>query len=52
MRWEEFQRSDPELSALGEERFDRTGLILLGTLREDGWPRIYPVEPLITGGDL
>ena len=52
MRWEEFQRSDPELAALGRERFDRTGLILMGTLRKNGWPRISPVEPLITDGHL
>ena len=52
MKWEEFRLSDPELAALGEERFDRTGLILLGTLRKNGWPRISPVEPLITDGHL
>ena len=52
MIWEEFQRSDPELAALGRERFDRTGLILLGTLRKNGWPRISPVEVLITDGQL
>ena len=52
MRWEEFRRSDPELAALEEERFDRTGLVLLGTLRRNGWPRISPVEPLITAGHL
>ena len=52
MNWEEFKRSDPELAALGEERFDRTGLVLLGTLRKNGWPRISPVEPLITDGHL
>ena len=52
MTWEEFQRSEPELAALGRERFDRTGLILLGTLRKNGWPRISPVEVLITDGQL
>ena len=52
MKWEEFQRRVPELAALGEERFDRTGLILLGTLRKNGWPRISPVEPIITDGHL
>ena len=52
MKWEEFKSRDPELAALGEERFDRTGLIPLGTLRKNGWPRISPVEPLITDGHL
>ena len=52
MDWEEFRLSDPELAALGEERFDRTGLVLIATLRKDGWPRISPVEPLITDGRL
>ena len=49
---EEFKRDDQELAALGEERFERTGLVLLGTLRKDGWPRISPVEPLIAHGQL
>ena len=50
--WEEFRRAAPHLAALGEERFDRTGLLLVGTLRRDGSPRISPVEPLITDGQL
>jgi hypothetical protein len=44
MIWEEFKCDAQELAALGEERFERTGLVLLGTLRKDGWPRINPVE--------
>ncbi len=52
MKWEEFKRNAPELAALGEERFERTGLVLVGTLRKNGWPRISPVEPLITDGHL
>ena len=52
MNWEDFRRSDPELAALGEERFDRTGLVLIATLRKNGWPRISPVEVLITDGQL
>lgn len=43
---------DPELSALGLDRFERTGLALVGTLRKSGWPRISPVEPVITEGHL
>ena len=28
------------------------GLVLVGTLRANGWPRISPVEPLIVEGEL
>jgi hypothetical protein len=40
------------LAALIRERFDGPGLILLGTLRIDGRPRISPVEPLFLDGQL
>ncbi len=52
MTWEEFKANAPALAALGEERFERTGLVLLGTLRSDGWPRISPAEFLIAHGHL
>ncbi len=52
MIWEDFRREAQELVALGEERFERTGLVLIGTLRKDGWPRISAVEPLIADGHL
>ena len=32
--------------------FERSGLVLLGTLRKNGWPRISPVEAYITDGHL
>ena len=50
--WGAFADRDPELAALGLDRFERTGLALVGTLRKNGWPRISPVEPVITGGQL
>ena len=50
--WQEFAALAPELAALGEAQFARTGLALVGTLRRDGWPRISPVEPFIVGGQL
>jgi len=50
--WGEFKSYAPELAAMGEERFDRTGLVLVATLRKNGWPRISPVEPLISDGHL
>lgn len=52
MIWEEFKANAPEIATLGEERFNRTGLVLLATLRKNGWPRISPVEVLITDGQL
>ena len=52
MIWEEFERDAPELAAFGRDRFERTGLVLVGTLRGNGWPRISPVEPLIADGHL
>ena len=52
MIWEEFRLHAPKLAGLGEERFERSGLILLGTLRKNGWPRISPVEAYITDGHL
>ncbi len=52
MHWEEFKQQAPQLAAKGEDRFDRTGLVLLGSLRRNGFPRISPVEPLIAHGKL
>ena len=52
MTWQEFARQNPELATLGEERPDRNGLVMLATLRKNGWPRISPVEPLFFSGQL
>ena len=50
--WGEFAAQEPELAALGEAQFARTGLAMVGTLRRDGWPRISPVEPFFVDGQL
>ncbi len=52
MNWNEFAQAAPELAKAGEERFERWGLILLGSVRKDGTPRISSVEPLIVCGEL
>lgn len=52
MKWNEFAAASPKLAALGAESFDRFGVLLLGTLRRDGWPRISPVEPVFASGEL
>ncbi len=52
MTWADFAQQAPALGAEGEKRFDRSGVILLGSLTKDGSPRISPVEPLIAEGLL
>ena len=52
MIWDEFRSRSPELAALGEERFESAGLVLIATLRKNSWPRVSPVEPLIANGYL
>jgi hypothetical protein len=52
MRWEDFDGACPELASLGYERFRRHEVMLLGTLRKSGWPRITPVEMDFVDGEL
>lgn len=52
MKWQEFAAAAPELARLGQERFRRHGIALLGTVRADGWPRINPIEPFFAADHL
>ncbi len=52
MSWKEFKSAAPELAARAEELFESTGVLLVGTVRKDGSPRISPVEPFIVEGVL
>ncbi|MCI0402148.1 MAG: pyridoxamine 5'-phosphate oxidase family protein [Acidobacteria bacterium] len=52
MSWAQFKKSAPALARKAEQLFDKTGVVLLGTVRKDGSPRISPVEPLIVRGEL
>lgn len=52
MNWEELQQAAPELTEQGEGLFDRSGVVLLGAIRKDGWPCISPVEPVVHQGNL
>jgi hypothetical protein len=52
MRWSEFAAAEPRLAALGERRLVEPGVVLVGTIRRDGTPRISPVEPLLWEGEL
>ena len=50
--WPAFKEAAPELAAQAEELFEEVGVVLLGTIRKDGSPRISPVEPLFVDGEL
>jgi hypothetical protein len=50
--WRDLEAAAPEIARLGKERLDRARVALLGTLRKDGSPRISPVEPYLTEGQL
>ncbi|BCJ32072.1 pyridoxamine 5'-phosphate oxidase family protein [Actinocatenispora sera] len=44
MRWQEFSVQCPELAAAARDRFVADQLVLLGTIRSDGAPRLSPCE--------
>lgn len=52
MNWADFRRAAPELAEAAEKLLERTGVLLVGTIRKDGSPRISPVEPLFIGDEL
>ena len=52
MNWTQVKESATDIAGLAEERFQRHGLVLVSTLRRDGWPCISPGEPLIVDGVL
>ena len=37
---------------MADERIEATGILLLGTVRADGRPRISPCEPYVVDGEL
>jgi hypothetical protein len=45
--WTSFAAEAPEIAELAERRLAATGLMMLATLRSDGFPRISPVEPVL-----
>jgi hypothetical protein len=52
MTWRALVEGAPELAREGWARFERTNVALLGTIRQDGSPRISPVEPFVIEGEL
>lgn len=52
VRWADFAREQPRFAALGRDKLAGPGVILVGTVRKDGSPRISPVEPVFWNGEL
>ena len=50
--WGDVQVGAPDLATIAEARMAEDGVVLVGTLRANGWPRISPVEPLVFDGRL
>ncbi len=50
--WIEFRDEAPELAAQAEELLGSVGLMMIGTLRADGFPRVSPLEPVLDGDKL
>jgi hypothetical protein len=44
MRWDAFEQACPGIATLARERFAKDELVLVGTIRRDGSPRISPNE--------
>jgi hypothetical protein len=52
VRWDAFADACPEIASLAAERFAADEVVLLGTVRPDGSPRISPCEPDLVAGHL
>src|SRR5438034_11259899 len=52
MSWAEVGTQQARLAELGRRKLGAPGVVLVGTIRRDGSPRLSPVEPLFWEGDL
>jgi hypothetical protein len=52
MHWQDFELAAPRFARVAEERLVGPGVLLVGTIRRDGTPRISPVEPFLLDGEL
>jgi hypothetical protein len=52
MRWSELEQDQRSLAELGRRLLIAPGVVLVGTIRRDGAPRISPVEPFAMDGEL
>src|ERR1700742_354471 len=52
MQWSKLQARQPRLADAGRERLLGPGVVLVGTIRRDGTPRLSAVEPFVLDGEL
>ena len=52
MKWSAIAASEPALGAVVFDTLIKPGVLMAGTIRRDGSPRISGVEPLVMDGDL
>lgn len=52
MLWSDIEHAQPRLARLARERLIDPGVVLVATIRQDGTPRLSPVEPYVLDGDL
>jgi Pyridoxamine 5'-phosphate oxidase len=52
MRWDAFEQACPQIAQMARERFAKDELVMLGTIRPDGSPRISPNECDFAAGRL
>src|SRR5712691_11760914 len=50
--WADFEAAAPKVAANARELIGRHRLVLAGTIRRDGTPRISPVEAHLVRGEL
>jgi hypothetical protein len=50
MRWDAFEGACPKIASLARERFAADEVVMLGTVRADGAPRLSPCEVDFTAG--
>jgi hypothetical protein len=52
MNWDDLTNAQPRLAEHARRRLLSPGVLLIGTVRRDGTPRISPVEPFVLDGRL
>jgi len=52
MRWDDFEAACPRIAGIARERFGQDEVVMLGTVRSDGAPRLSPCEVDVAAGRL